>query len=418
KVQSSKFKVQSSKFKVQSLKSEIPMLAAVSRFVLPPLVVVAALLAYRLTIAVAGSESAGQRRTEPLLVAPRYDEPRVITDEQLAAVLDRVKPPTGPPTTNNLIHALRLWGAKADFQDAAIPTGREMQAYFLDDRVFRRFAGERALPIFYRDPTGISARSYDEGPADRETSSHHADDLLATLAEVGTPLDASLHLRDGRANVAELLDSSLGRLHLARFEYEWAMIAYARYVFPQTSFRNRWGERIDVEQLIDEAIGPPLALGPCNGLHRLEALAVLYRADERAQVLGPRTKRKMLAHMQRVSDLLVQSQTVSGYWTRHWPQGAAAANQHGGDRYDQILVTGHQLEWLALAPEEVQPPRENIVRAGQWLTHALLEMDRRELLAAYGPYTHAARGLALWRNQQPYEAWLTSRPTQVSLNHP
>jgi hypothetical protein len=81
--------------------------------------------------------------------------------------------------------------------------------------------------------------------------------------------------------------------------------------------------------------------------------------------------------------------------------------------YDQILVTGHQLEWLALAPEEVQPPRENIVRAGQWLAKTLLELDQKDLEAAYGPYTHAARALALWRNQDPYQAWLKGPAASV-----
>ena len=299
-----------------------------------------------------------------------------------------------------------------------------MRDYILDDRVFRQFAGERAPPIFYRDRHGLAVRSFDEVTTDRDTSSYHADDLLATLAEVGTPLDTPLHLRDcegreGEATVGDLLNDSLCRFHLDRLEYEWAAISYARYVFPQKQFRNLWGDRIHVDQLVDEAVTPALALGPCNGLHRLEALAVLYRADEQTRALGPHTKRKMLAHMKRVSDLLVQAQTTEGYWTRRWPDGAAAATPAKADAddiYDLILVTGHQLEWLALAPEEVQPPRETIVRAGQWLARTLLALDQKDIEAAYGPYTHAARALALWRNQDPYQAWLKGQSVNVSLS--
>lgn len=396
------------------------MLAKVSRIVLPPLMVVVALLVYRLAASSTKPAAIAPSRAAPLVIAPRYNEPRVVTDEQLAAVLDRVKPPTRPLKTNNMVHALRLWGPEADFHDPAIPTGRQMRDYILDDAVYRQFAGEIAPPIFYRDAHGIAVRSFDDAVAHRNTSSYHADDLLATLAETGTPLSTPLHLRDGKATVGELLNDSLQRFHLDRFEYEWAMIAYARYVFPQRQFRNQWGERVSVDQLVDEAIGPSLELGPCNGLHRLEALAVLYRADEQQPVLRNRTKLKMLNHMRRVSDLLVSSQSPEGFWTRQWPQGEAAngdptkANRSDG-MYDKILVTGHHLEWLALAPEEVQPPRENVVRAGQWLTRTLLEMDEADLIEAYGPYTHAARALALWRSKDPYTAWNDHRRTSVSL---
>jgi hypothetical protein len=393
-------------------------MARISRIILPPLVVVAALLIYRLAFVAAGSEAIAPRRNEPLVIAPRFDEPRVVTDEQLAAVLDRVKPPTQPLKTNNMVHALRLWGPEADFHEAAIPTGRQMREFILDDGVFRQFAGDDAPPIFYRDEHGIAVRSFDDGLAHRDTSSYHADDLVATLAEIGTPLSAPLHLRDGEATVGELLGDSLRRFHLDRFEYEWATITYARYVFPERQFRNQWGERINVDQLVDEAIGPALELGPCNGLHRLEALVVLHRADEQEHVLRNRTKLKLLSHLRRVSDLLVASQSPAGYWTRQWPQGAAALtsdDKAATDLYDRLLVTGHHLEWLALAPEEVQPPRETVVRAGQWLTRTLLEMDEADLLKAYGPYTHAARALALWRNKDPFQAWNEHRRSGVSL---
>ncbi len=389
----------------------------ICRIVLPPLVVVAALLVYRLTFVSAGADRIEPARREPWTIAPRYDEPRVATDQQLAAVLDRVKPPTRPLKTNNIVHALRLWGVAADFHDPQIPTGRQMRDYLLDDGVFRQFAGEQTPPLFYRDKDGLAVRSFDDALTNHDTSSYHADDLLATLAEVGTSLDTPMHLRDGDATVGQLLSDSLRRMHLDRLEYEWAIISYARYVFPEKQFTNKFGDRLTVNQLVDEAITPAMGLGPCNGLHRLEALAVLLRADEQARALRPDTKQKMLAHMKQVSDLLTQSQTSAGYWTRQWPQGAAAsapAKGAGGDIYDQILVTGHHLEWLALAPESVQPPRETIVRAGQWLARTLLELDQKDLEAAYGPYTHAARALALWRNQEPYEAWLRGRSAAVT----
>ena len=181
-------------------------------------------------------------------------------------------------------------------------------------------------------------------------------------------------------------------------------------------------------ELVNELIDHPLELGPCNGLHRLEAMVVLYRADEQLHQLPEKTRQKMLAHMKAVSNLVVASQHEEGYWNRSWPRGAKAfdiVKQPSSDPakpnkagetaeapkkietplHDKLLVTGHHLEWLALAPEEVQPPRETIVRAGQWLAKTLVEMDQKELTAAYGPYSHAARALCLWRGVEPIDAW-------------
>ncbi len=394
------------------------MLARISRLVLPVLIPAAALAIYRAVAVGPRPADVVLPRNEPTAIGPRYDDPRVVTDAQLAAVLDRVQPPTDPVTTNNFVHALRLWGPNADFGDGKIPSGRELRDYFLDDAAFRRWAGERVPPLFYRGRDGIEVRSYDDRVADRQTSSFHTNDLVATLAETGTPLDAPLVMRDGEARVSDLLTTALRRAHPEQLEYEWTAIAYARYVFPQPGWRNKFGERIDVDQLVDQIVHQPAELGPCNGLHRLEALAVLYRADEQHPALRPRTKLKLLRYMKLSSQMLVQAQTPDGYWTRQWPRGAAAAKvsqANPATLHDKLLVTGHHLEWLALAPEEVQPPRETVIRAAQWLVRTLLEMDEKDLVQAYGPYTHAARALCLWRSAEPMEAWQKGFPGSHAL---
>src|SRR5262245_17204564 len=383
-------------------------MARLSRWTLPTLILLTALLAYRMIVIRPEGPAIVLPRNEPVTISPRFADPRVITDEQLLAVLQRVRPPADSVNTNNFVHALRLWGINADFRDERIPTGKQLREFFLDDATFRHFAGENSPPLFNRGANGVEVRSYDDRVTDRATSSFHTDDLLATLAETGTPLDAPLHLRDGDAHVEDLLKTSLCRFHREQLEYEWTAIAYARYVFPQPAWRNKFGERIDVDALVAEILSHPPQLGPCNGLHRLEALVVLYRADEQFHALSPHTRLRMLASMKQVSHSLVEAQTAEGYWTRQWPGGAGAlkaAKAEALTLHDKLLVTGHHLEWLALAPEEVQPPRENVIRAAQWLARTLIEMDEKDLLEAYGPYTHAARALCLWRGVEPFEFW-------------
>lgn len=395
------------------------------RVMMPMAILLAALAAYRLVFAWTSRPEENRQlpRREPWRIVGRHHEPRICTDEQLAAVLQRVKPPRGPVNTNTLVHALRLWGADAEFTDDAVLSGRQMLDYLLDDRVFSELTGHQGPPIFFRGPDGIDVRSYDDSPHFRETSSYHDADLLATLAEVGTPLDAKLQLRGGEAQVADLLTGTMQRFYLDRQEYEWTIIAMARYAHPIAPWRNKYGERIDVTALVRELTDKPPELGPCDGLHRLEALVVLYQVDELSPALPPHVRHRMLRYMQQVSDRLVQSQSVEGFWTRGWSEAQSKAHsprsQVVASARDKLLVTGHHLEWLALAPAEVQPPRETIVRAGQWLARTLLELDEAALLKAYGPYSHAARALCLWKGVEPAEFAGRSTPVvQTAIRNP
>ena len=49
---------------------------------------------------------------QPLFISPRYDDPRIVTDNQLRMVLDRLQPAFGmrQPKVNYVDHALRFWG--------------------------------------------------------------------------------------------------------------------------------------------------------------------------------------------------------------------------------------------------------------------------------------------------------------------
>jgi hypothetical protein len=343
-------------------------------------------------------------RAVPNVIEPRYDVPAIASDTQLAAVLDRVQPPTGPPNTNDLLHALRLWGPNAEFDDDDTPSGRTMRDYLVDDAVFQQLTGD-APPLVDSSDELQRIRSYRRGDPHRRNASVHTDDLLATFGEIGLPSGTVVRLRDGETTVAALVDAALRRYHRQQYEYEWSVITYARYAFPHPLWRNRHDETIEIDGLVDEVIAHPLRLGVCGGTHRLEALVVLLRADDAVGGLKPKTRAKIIAHLTEVSRLLVGSQHAEGYWTKSWPEGGESDSHTAPLLPERILATGHHLEWLALAPPEVLPPRETLVRAGQWLVRAMLEVDETSLRRDYGPFTHAARALCLWRSRDPYQAW-------------
>jgi hypothetical protein len=378
----------------------------------PPAILFALCLLYRATaLPPPVAPSVLLKRDTPAVIAPRYNDPRVATDEQLARALDRLKPPAGAPNTNHMIHALRLWGPHADFGDARFLSGPAMLAYLTDDRTFQRLAGEAAAPLLVMEKSGrIGVRAWTADHPAAATASVHADDLLATLGECGLPLTAPIVTRTGVGTVRDLLLGALGRYHLNQLEFEWTAISFARYACPARWWINDYGQRIDIDNLLRLLIDLPLRDGVCAGTHRLEALVVLLAADERARALSDRQRRRIVAHLSEVSGLLMSTQSPAGYWRREW-QRPATANATT-PLADRILATGHHLEWLALAPEAAQPSRECIVRAAQWLARAMIEVDQATLAAEYGPFSHAARALCLWRSQEPFQAW---RAAQTQL---
>ncbi|REK27122.1 MAG: hypothetical protein DWQ42_07390 [Planctomycetota bacterium] len=350
----------------------------------------------------------------PHLVVPRYDLPVVATDEQLQEILTRMRPLSTKINTNVLVHALRMWGPHVEFADPRFLDGPTMLAYFLDDAAFRQLAGVQTPPLFEKTASGVAARAWQADSPHRDTAAVHVDDLLATLAESSVPLTHPMRLRDGDAQVADLLRGALARFHRRQHEYEWTAIAYARYLYPAAPWRNQYGEPLDVAQLVDELLEQPLPNGVCHGTHRLEALVVLAAIDEQVGGLSPWSRRKITRHLGAVAQQLVAAQHLDGYWTRSWVVGQPPSADDELSLYDRILLTGHHLEWLALAPPEVLPPRDVLARAGQWLARALLEADDATLEQHYGPFTHAARALCLWRGREPHQvfAWPQSTPAK------
>ncbi len=378
------------------------------RWILPVALLLAACMAFRASLR-AGSTPRAAQREMPWRVTPRFDDPRVATEEQLAAVMDRMKPRAKPFNTNVALHALRLWGPHAEFGSSDYLSGPQMLGAFLDDAEFRKLAGDSAAPLYTEVDGEILVRPALPWDASFDSGAAHTDDVLATLAESGVPLDHPLVMRHRTATVRELLDTAIRRFHAQQFEYEWTAISYARYLYPLRSWQNRFGQTIDVDTLINETIEAPWRDGVCAGTHRLEALAVLARVDDQEHALPAAERKRVLEHLGSVSQVLTQSQHPAGFWTGRWWDPADAKSSRVPTKFEQILATGHHLEWLAIAPPEVQPPREVIIRAAQWLVQAMLEIDEPTLQQMYGPFSHAARALCLWRSRDPFEAWREGR---------
>ena len=339
---------------------------------------------------------------KPRSVRPKFDYPFVVSDAQLRQVLFNIKPRFSkrPTKVNFIDHGIRLWGAKIEFSDDSID-GPEMLDVLLDDNKFRQYYGGNAPALLQHSPTGIEVLTQ-QG----KTTVSHVDHMMGTLAEIGVPLSRKLVTRERSGRVGNLLQDAVLNFQLNQKEYEWTALAAAFYVVDGSPWFSDEGQRIDFNSMADRIMRQRQPLGVCYGQHRLYTLVMLLRINEQlisegsSCLLSPDKEQQVNNYLAQMTRQLYQTQAREGYWDGNWPDTSYAVPDPDTDELSRrVLATGHVLEWWAMAPEELHPPRESIVRGAQWLARVITEMDQRTIEKNYTFLTHAARSLALWRGK-------------------
>lgn len=355
-----------------------------------------------------------QRQATPRLPAlrntaeralPQYDLPELITDDQLRTVLVRLRPRFRhqEPKINHVDHALRCWGADAKFADPECLSGEEMRRMLTDMSVFREYWGDKSRELITPGESGWSVRTQ-QGAA----TSSHTDHTLATLAEIGTPLDYEIKTAQSSLTMRDLLVGALRDFRLNQQEYEWTTIAAAAFAADDAAWVSREGERITFDQLAQRLMRQQWVQGVCYGNHRLFTLAALLRLDDQVGLFEKSaTRDEILAHLTAATSRLVASQSEAGYWDQNWyDAGREPVDEGLADPLSRrLLATGHALEWWAISPEAVQPPRETKIRASQWLATEVEKMSDDVIRDNYTFLSHVGRALALWRGALPAQQW-------------
>ena len=342
----------------------------------------------------------------PPIVAPRYDVPEIVSDEQLQRVLHKLRPKLRQhnPQVNHLDHALRFWGVEAKFNDPACYSGQELRDVLLDYRLFYTAWDKGTKPLFIKSANGLRVR-VQTGLA----TSSHVDHTLACLAETGTPLDYPVLIgpgEQGERSVNDLYQHAFKSFSLNQVEYEWSTLVFALYSPTNQPWFTTEGQQISFDDLAQRIMRQKLTQGVCAGNHRLHTLAILLRLHEKQPLLSDGMHAKVIAHLKSVTQKLVANQDKEGAWDTNWdgssikPEGETQPV-----RTRKILATGHALEWWAFAPQEVHPPQETLVKAGQWVVQTVDGMTESEIATSYTFLSHAGRSLALWRGKFPAQAY-------------
>jgi hypothetical protein len=345
-------------------------------------------------------------REKPLRIAPLYNRPDFVSDEELAACLKQIQPrfERHKLVPNYVEHALRVWGIDATFQDPAAMSGPEMVTFLTDNRQFVKSWGEQTQPLLIERGEGFAVR-WNKDPG----ASVHHDHMLASLSEAGIGRDHEVYgpsLRTG-LTIRNVINESLRDFRLDERETEWTALAFGLWIAPET---NHWiggdGRRYSFDLIAERLMRGQKQLGVCVGTHRVYSLAVLLRLDEQYKILSPEMHDRVYHHLESIRDVITKSQLPDGHWPSNWPDGeAAVAKPIDEVLYKQVIATGHHLEWMAIAPKELHIPEPQLKKAFEWIIKTTVAQTPKEILERYTFFSHVGNALSLWRSQHPAEYW-------------
>ncbi|MEZ6148163.1 MAG: hypothetical protein R3B91_22560 [Planctomycetaceae bacterium] len=355
-------------------------------------------------------------RTQPLVVEPLYDRPDLVSDEELAAVLDRVLPRFHHRHTkpNFVEHAIRIWGVDAEFDHPQAMSGHDMEGFLTDHARYAASWGTEVEPLVVDRPNGLAIRW------GRETGgSVHHDHWLASLTEAGVSIDTPVYGPARRGmHIGEVIQESLRDFRLDERETEWTAMAFGLWLPPTRAWVGSGGRQYSFDLLARRLMRGQKELGVCSGTHRVYSLMLLIRLDDEFDILSADTRAEAYAHLENVRDLIIASQWDDGRWPTNWPDGADASATHIDEElYKQVIATGHHLEWLAIAPPELHPPDEQILKAARWVIDTTTSQTANEILPRYTFYSHVGNALALWRKTHPtpfWREWRASHPYEAT----
>ena len=191
-------------------------------------------------------------------------------------------------------------------------------------------------------------------------------------------------------------------------EVEWSALAFALWLPPTKEWTTSDGRRMSFDLIAKRLIRGHKESGVCLGTHRVYSLVVLWRLNRQfeGQLLSRQVADEAYAYLETVRDMIAASQFEDGRWPTNWWDGARAAERAGRqEEPQQVISTGHHLEWLAIAPKELHPPHEQILRAADWVIQATTSKSPEAVQEYYTFYSHVGNALALWRGTTPAEFW-------------
>ena len=348
------------------------------------------------------------------VVESLYNDAEVVSDEELAAVLKKILPRLSRDHLRpNLVeHALRTWGSEIKFTNPDIISGPQMKEFLTDMAKFVDSWGKNSTPLMIANEDGIHVRFAE----DRSGSVHH-DHTLAALTEAGLSLDDSVFTTAREMRVRNIVIEALRDFRLDERETEWSVMSFALWMAEQktATWHNGQGRQITFDMLAERLMRNHKRDGVCLGTHRVYSLMLLVRLNEQneGKLITAETQSQIMTYLAAVRDLIVAAQREDGSWGSNWTDGAdALAKADPAELISKrVIATGHHLEWLSIAPIELHPPKDQILKAADWLIANVEATPQDEIDTNYTFYSHVGKALAMWRHTSPAAFWTEWRKT-------
>lgn len=343
-------------------------------------------------------------REEPYRIQPLYNRPDIVSDDDLAAVLEKIQPRFSPREMkpNHIEHALRTWGVTATFQNPNALSGQAMLEFLTDHGAYIESWGESVRPLLEEKPTGIRIRWGTETGA-----SYHHDHYLACVTEAGAPLNTPIFGPSRRDDTLyDVIQESLRDFRLDEREIEWTAMAFGLWIAPTKEWIGSGGRHYSFDLLAKRLLRGEKQIGVCSGTHRVYSLVLLIRLDDDFDILTDPIRSEVYAHLESVRDLIMVSQFPDGSWPGNWSDGKEAVDHPDDEEFHKkIIATGHHLEWLSIAPPDLHPPEEQIRKAVDWIVQVTKSQSRKEVQQRFTFLTHVGSALSNWRQVHPADFW-------------
>lgn len=346
----------------------------------------------------------------PIRLAPVGGLENTVSDCALAVALTASVPNWTPPTTAILLHELRLWGVRTEFDETTVRTphtGRWLVETLLDDALCRRRTRQGRGSHLLESPYGIHVTARGSHESDDGLGEAHHGQLLKVLSERGVPTSEPVKAALDRAGtVGDVLNDGILRTTYER-ELEFIAVAAALYIPPGTIWENEFGERGSHDWLLEGLLRRDFGSGTCFGTHALYAVAIMLRANDVAGFLEEKTRVRAEQQLNRAAKVLNDLAENGVAWDNTWAGNPDGSLGYRDPALDSINIIGHHLEWIAMAPSHLRPAPDVVASAVEMLCHHLTRLGPMQTRSFKSdlPCSHAARALCLLRRVDPYEHW-------------
>jgi len=234
----------------------------------------------------------------------------------------------------------------------------------------------------------------------------HDGQFLAMLAQSKVKTDFPISIDGQKFTVADLIEYEKQTCQEGT-ELTFKLIALSHYLDTNAKWKNRQGQKWDMQKLIKEELAQPVIGAACGGTHRMMGFS--YAVRNRQKDDQPITGQWLRAqkYVDAYHEYTFSMQNDDGSFSTNWFRGPG--NLPDIDR--RIETTGHTLEWLSYSL-----PKENLldartVKAVKYLTNLMWENRDHEW--EIGPKGHALHALAIY-DERLFQGKPGERRTQLA----